>query len=82
MGSGWLVEKGGQDLWRGLPQSGQSPKHQVPLPHDCREHGIAPYENLADLNQLIARWFTFVGFPLRIRNGTGSPVRAVAVLAE
>jgi kynurenine formamidase len=26
--------------------------------------------------------FTFSGFPLRIREGTGSPVRAVAVLDD
>jgi kynurenine formamidase len=48
----------------------------------CREHGIVPYENLPDLDQLAGRRFTFVGFAPRIRNGTGSPVRAVAVLAE
>jgi kynurenine formamidase len=24
--------------------------------------------------------FTFVGFPLKVRNGTGSPVRAVAIV--
>jgi kynurenine formamidase len=48
----------------------------------CREHGIAHYENLANLDQLVGKRFTFVGFPLRIRGGTGSPVRAVAVLDE
>jgi kynurenine formamidase len=48
----------------------------------CCEHGIAPYENLTNLDQLVGKRYTFVGFPLRIRNGTGSPLRAVAVLAE
>jgi kynurenine formamidase len=48
----------------------------------CREHGISPYENLANLDQLAGEWFMFAGFPLRIRNGTGSPLRAVAVFAE
>jgi kynurenine formamidase len=28
----------------------------------------------------VGRRFTFAGFPLLIRNGTGSPVRAVAIL--
>jgi kynurenine formamidase len=40
------------------------------------------YENLANLDQLVGERFTFVGFPLRVRGGTGLPVRAVAVLAE
>jgi kynurenine formamidase len=30
----------------------------------------------------VGRRFTFIGFPLRIRAGTGSPVRAVAVLED
>jgi kynurenine formamidase len=48
----------------------------------CREYGIHHYENLANLRELVGRRFTFVGFPLKIRDGTGSPVRAVAVLEE
>jgi kynurenine formamidase len=48
----------------------------------CREQGITHYENLANLDKLAGRRFTFVGFPLRIRGGTGSPVRAVAVVGE
>jgi kynurenine formamidase len=46
----------------------------------CRAEGITHFENLANLGRLVGRRFTFVGFPLRIRAGTGSPVRAVAVL--
>jgi kynurenine formamidase len=46
----------------------------------CRARGITHYENLANLEEVVGRRFTFVGFPLRIRGGTGSPVRAVAVL--
>jgi kynurenine formamidase len=48
----------------------------------CREHGIAHYENLANLDQLVGEWFTFAGLPLRIRYGTSSAVRAVVMLAE
>ena len=46
----------------------------------CRRNGITHYENLANLQAVVARRFTFFGFPLRIRAGTGSPVRAVAML--
>ena len=47
----------------------------------CGELGFTHYENLINLHQLIGRGrFRFIGLPLRIRGGTGSPVRAVAVL--
>jgi len=48
--------------------------------HICGELGFTHYENLINLHQLIGRGrFRFIGLPLRIRGGTGSPVRAVAV---
>jgi len=46
----------------------------------CGELGFTHYENMINLYQLIGRGrFRFVGLPLRIRGGTGSPVRAIAV---
>jgi kynurenine formamidase len=48
----------------------------------CRANGITHYENLANLGAVAGRRFTFFGFPLRIRGGTGSPVRAVARLDD
>jgi kynurenine formamidase len=47
-----------------------------------RASGITHYENLANLEQLVGRRFQFFGFPLRIRGGHGSPVRAVAILDD
>lgn len=48
--------------------------------HICGELGFTHYENLINLHQLIGRGrFRFIGLPLKIRGGTGSPVRAVAV---
>jgi kynurenine formamidase len=48
--------------------------------HICGELGFTHYENMINLHQLIGRGrFRFIGLPLRIRGGTGSPVRAVAV---
>ena len=52
--------------------------HQV-----CGQMGFTHYENLVNLHQLVGRGrFRFIGLPLKIRGGTGSPVRAVAVLGE
>jgi kynurenine formamidase len=46
----------------------------------CGELGFTHYENMINLHRLIDRGrFRFIGLPLRIRGGTGSPVRAVAV---
>jgi kynurenine formamidase len=48
--------------------------------HICGELGFTHYENMINLHQLIGRGrFRFIGLPLKIRGGTGSPVRAVAV---
>lgn len=49
--------------------------HQI-----CGELCFTHYENLINLHLLTGRGrFRFIGFPLKIRGGTGSPVRAVAV---
>jgi kynurenine formamidase len=47
-----------------------------------RESGITHYENLANLGEVVGLRFSFFGFPLRIRGGHGSPVRAVAMLDD
>jgi kynurenine formamidase len=48
--------------------------------HICGEMGFTHYENMINLQQLIGRGrFRFIGLPLKIRGGTGSPVRAIAV---
>lgn len=52
--------------------------HQV-----CGQMGFTHYENLINLHQLVGRGrFRFIGLPLKIRGGTGSPVRAVAVFGD
>ena len=48
--------------------------------HICGEMGFTHYENMINLHLLIGRGrFRFIGLPLKIRGGTGSPVRAVAI---
>lgn len=51
--------------------------------HVCGEMGFTHYENMINLHQLVGRGrFRFIGLPLKIRGGTGSPVRAVAIFGE
>ena len=48
----------------------------------CAQRHTTHYENLANLKGLVGKRFTFVGLPLKIRKGTGSPVRAIAILHD
>jgi kynurenine formamidase len=46
----------------------------------CGELAFTHYENMVNLYRLVGRGrFRFIGLPLKIRGGTGSPVRAIAV---
>jgi kynurenine formamidase len=45
--------------------------------------GFTHVEGLTNLEKLIGKGrFKFIGFPLKIKGGTGSPIRAVAMLDE
>jgi len=48
----------------------------------CSERRVTHMENLCNLDKLVGKRFTFIALPLRIRKGTGSPLRAIAVLSE
>lgn len=51
--------------------------------HVCGALGFTHYENLINLHHLVGRGrFRFIGLPLKIRGGTGSPVRAVAIFGD
>ena len=45
----------------------------------CRERGVLNVENLRNVDRIPRRAFTFIGLPLKVRNGCGSPIRAVAL---
>jgi kynurenine formamidase len=79
-GSKWLLEHRIKTFGVDTPSPDNPASRTYPCHMMCRKHGITHYENLANLDQVVDRRFTFVGFPLKIREGTGSPVRAVAIL--
>lgn len=43
-------------------------------------HGIPAFENLAHLDSLPARGFYVVALPMKIRGGSGGPLRAIAIV--
>ena len=53
------------------------PAHQV-----CRDRKILDTENLLIPSELVGKRFTYIGLPLKLRGGTGSPIRAIAVLPD
>jgi kynurenine formamidase len=78
--SEWLRERGVKAFGVDSPSPDNPISKTYPVHMMCRAAGITHFENLANLDRVVGRAFTFIGFPLRIRAGTGSPVRAVAVL--
>lgn len=59
----------------GVPNVSNKEVHYI-----CGELGFTHYENMVNLYHLVDRGrFRFIALPLKIRGGTGSPVRAVAV---
>jgi hypothetical protein len=49
----------------------------MPVHMMCRERGVLNVENLRNVDRIPRRTFTFIGLPLKVRNGCGSPIRAV-----
>ncbi|KAH9845094.1 Kynurenine formamidase [Teratosphaeria destructans] len=77
----WLADKGckifGVEAISPAPEG--EPNFQA---HNaCGERGITHIEGLDNLDQMVGKGrFIFAGFPLKIRDGSGGPMRAVAML--
>jgi len=48
----------------------------------CGEYDITNTENLCNLHYVVNKRFLYFGLPLKIRDGSGSPIRAVALVEE
>lgn len=78
----WLARQGVVNIGIDAP-SIDNPQDMTYAGHlVCREYGLTNTENLCNLDRIARRRFLYFGLPLRIRRGTGSPVRAVAVFIE
>jgi len=81
----WLADQGAVNVGTDAPSLDSTkciktryyPAHIV-----CKERSIVNTEGLASLDKVAGKRFTFVGLPLKIRGGTGSPIRAIAILNE
>jgi kynurenine formamidase len=60
---------------------GRPGRNNFEVHHVCRDLGFTHMEGLCNLDKLVGKGrFRFIGFPLKIKGGTGSPIRAVAWL--
>lgn len=76
----WLIDRQVRVFGVDCPSPDNPSSRTYPVHMMCRREGVTHYENLANLERVIGRRFTFIGLPLLIRGGSGSPVRAIAVL--
>jgi kynurenine formamidase len=77
----WLADKGiimfGVEAVSPAPEGEPNFKAHMA----CAERGITHMECLWNLDELVGKGrFRFIGFPLKIRGGTASPIRAVALI--
>ena len=79
----WLAEQGVVNIGVDAPAIDLTPDdinfsgHAV-----CRDYNITNTENLCNLDKVVNKRFLYIGLPLKIRDGTGSPIRAVALVED
>jgi kynurenine formamidase len=81
-GTLWLCDQGIVNIGIDAPSIDTPKDRTFPSHVACRERAMLNMENLGDLRPVAGKRFKFIGFPLKIRGGSGSPIRAVAILDE
>lgn len=77
----WLYEHGSRMHGVEGPSTDILSKKTFPSHRACRDLKVAHYEWLVNLEELTGKGeFMFYGIPLRLKGGSGSPVRAFAVV--
>ncbi len=78
----YIIDRGAVNFGVDSPSPDMWYDKTYPCHTVCGERGVTHVENLCNLDKLLGKRFTFIALPLKIRGGTGSPVRAVAILDE
>ena len=78
----WLYDRGSRMHGVEGPSTDKPSDNLFAQHRLCRDLGISHYEWLVNLETLIGVGeFEFIGLPIKFKGGSGSPVRAVAVLS-
>lgn len=79
----WLAEQGVVNIGVDSPAIDFTPDDLDYSGHlVCGEYGITNTENLCNLDKVVGKRFVYMGLPLKLRDGSGSPIRAVALVEE
>ena len=79
----WLGQQGIAMFGVEAVSPGRPGRNNFEVHHVCRDLGFTHVEGLVNLDQVVGKGrFKFIGFPLKIRGGTASPIRAIAMLEE
>lgn len=79
----WLGNKGICMFGVEAISPGRPGKSNFEVHNVCRDMGFTHIEGLVNLDKVAGKGrFRFIGFPLRIKGGTASPIRAVAWIED
>lgn len=78
----WLVEKGVVNIGVDAPAIDHPEDLDFSGHLICSKYHISNTENLCNLDKVVNRRFLYIGLPLKIREGSGSPIRAVALVEQ
>ena len=87
-GMEWLADRGCINVGVDSPaiesvlNMGNAEPTTMPAHRVCRERNLNNTENLCNLDQVAGKRFTYIGLPLPIRGGSGSPIRAIALVTD
>lgn len=81
-GAKWLAERGVVNIGVDTPAIDHPDDLKFSGHLICGEYDITNTENLCNLNYVVNKRFLYFGLPLKIRDGSGSPIRAIALLDE
>lgn len=78
----WLADKGVVNIGIDTPSIDNPTDTDFSGHLMCSEKHLTNTENMANLDKVVNKRFLFVGLPLKIRGGSGSPIRAAAIFFE
>ena len=81
-GAEWLGEKGVVNIGIDTPSIDKPDDMKYSGHLICQKYKMLNTENLCNLKEIANKRFMYIGLPLKIRGGSGSPIRAVALLNE
>lgn len=78
----WLAEAGVVNIGVDAPAIDHPDDLSFSGHEICGQYDLTNTENLCNLKAVAGRRFLYMGLPLKIRDGSGSPIRAVALIED